>query len=464
VLSAWMLYLGSEKQTKLWPGWRRLLRPCWLLSHLIVFALLVVTFNLGLWQFDRLDETRARNNLVASRINDGSVRLPALLGQKLSEIEFRQVELTGVFDLDRQVYVANRTQEGIPGVHVVTLFEMGENRVAVNRGFLPRSLYLTSEASDWAPPPGLVELTGVVRLSGTNVGGYGEEIQRIDASELSRRWDEDLPAFHVDAADSVGLLLPVSLPDLSEGPHFSYAIQWFTFFTIGLLGYPLVLIRLARRRFWNSVVAGSNEGDDPKFLLLHTLRIRGSINIQELVDGLGSDTAVVTGYLEDLEADALIQRQDQKIGGWILTPEGRAQGELMAAASLDASGERPFVNSIYRDFLQVNEDFLSLCADWGLGEITGQEVSNCRNESCRGGEFVDRLIELDGAVQLICEDLGRRLLRFGDYGLRFTVALERVVAGELDWFDRSMMDSYYTVWFELQENLLATLGIERVGE
>ena len=61
---------------------------------------------------------------------------------------------------------------------------------------------------------------------------------------------------------------------------------------------------------------------------------------------------------------------------------------------------------------------------------------------------MDRLIELDGAVQLICEDLGRRLLRFGDYGLRFTVALERVVAGELDWFDRSMMDSYYTVWFE----------------
>ncbi|MCS5679761.1 MAG: hypothetical protein NZ603_07680, partial [Acidimicrobiales bacterium] len=59
--------------------------------------------------------------------------------------------------------------------------------------------------------------------------------------------------------------------------------------------------------------------------------------------------------------------------------------------------------------------------------------------------------------------------RFDGYGRRFSEALRRVVAGEIDWFTGVMMDvvwidSYHTVWFELHENLLATLGIERAKE
>jgi hypothetical protein len=43
-------------------------------------------------------------------------------------------------------------------------------------------------------------------------------------------------------------------------------------------------------------------------------------------------------------------------------------------------------------------------------------------------------------------------------------ALERTRAGDADWFTKPTIDSYHTVWFELHENLLATLGIERGTE
>jgi hypothetical protein len=56
------------------------------------------------------------------------------------------------------------------------------------------------------------------------------------------------------------------------------------------------------------------------------------------------------------------------------------------------------------------------------------------------------------------------LARFDGYGDRFAEALARVRAGEVEWFTRPLIDSYHTVWFELHENLLATLGIERVRE
>jgi cytochrome oxidase assembly protein ShyY1 len=43
-------------------------------------------------------------------------------------------------------------------------------------------------------------------------------------------------------------LTPVPLPPLDDGPHLSYAIQWFIFSTIALVGYPLILRRHARGR------------------------------------------------------------------------------------------------------------------------------------------------------------------------------------------------------------------------
>ena len=54
--------------------------------------------------------------------------------------------------------------------------------------------------------------------------------------------------------------------------------------------------------------------------------------------------------------------------------------------------------------------------------------------------------------------------RFSGYSPRLSAARRRVVAGEHEWLTRPTIDSYHTVWFELHEDLLATLGRTRTQE
>ena len=56
------------------------------------------------------------------------------------------------------------------------------------------------------------------------------------------------------------------------------------------------------------------------------------------------------------------------------------------------------------------------------------------------------------------------LARFGGYRGRLSNALARAREGGVDWVTRPVIDSYHTVWFELHEDLLATLGRTRSAE
>ena len=233
------------------PGVRLLLRPWWLLSHVTIVALLVVAVNLGFWQLRRLDQRQAYNALVEERSVLPPVSMAGLVGGgDPDEVAYRSFEASGVFDVDREVYLANRSLNGLPGVHVVTLLVGTSGVVAVDRGFVPRSVYLAGDPAVWAPSGGEVVVAGRVRVAGTSRGGHGDEVDRVDVADLSERWSVALPAVYVESGTGVGVgAIPVGVPapPLDEGPHLGYAVQWFVFFTIGLIGYPLVLVRLARR-------------------------------------------------------------------------------------------------------------------------------------------------------------------------------------------------------------------------
>ena len=77
---------------------------------------------------------------------------------------------------------------------------------------------------------------------------------------------------------------------------------------------------------------------------------------------------------------------------------------------------------------------------------------------------VEQLVALDARVQPICAELSGALARFSSYGPRLAAAAERVRSGDTDWFTKPMIPSYHTVWFEMHEDLLCTLGIERGSE
>ena len=234
-------------------GARRLLGPAWILSHLAVLALLVVTINLGFWQLRRLDERRHHNDHVEAQARLDPVPVAIAIGSVHSsgDLSYRPVVAIGTFDPAREVQVANRPREGVPGVEVVTLLILADppgTAVAVNRGFIPLAVGANTDPMSWAPPPGPVEVIGLAMAGRSGGHVSGDEVDRIDLDLLTKRWDLGLLPAYVQAAPNGtdNWPLPLPTPDLGEGPHLSYAVQWFIFTLIGLVGYPLVLARVAR--------------------------------------------------------------------------------------------------------------------------------------------------------------------------------------------------------------------------
>ncbi len=239
------------------PGTRRLLRPAWLLSHVLVVGLLIVTANLGFWQLRRLDARRDYNAVVAARADEPVVDLATAFGALKrggtpEDLRHMRVAVSGTW-ADGQVYLANRSMDGVPGVHVVSLLLVDrihpEVGVVVDRGFVHRGLFLEGDSAAWTPATADVDLVGSLDVSRTGELGSGAEVDRIDLDALAERWGTNLAPMWIRSAADGPSGIPVAAPveDLGAGSHFSYAVQWFVFTLIGLGGYPLVLVRLARR-------------------------------------------------------------------------------------------------------------------------------------------------------------------------------------------------------------------------
>lgn len=203
---------------------------------------------------------------------------------------------------------------------------------------------------------------------------------------------------------------------------------------------------------------------EPEFLVLHALRLKGFAEPGAISAATGVLVEDVDKFLGVFEDDGLVVHRVGRVSGWTLTALGREADERQAAEELDASGERASVLDAYRRFLELNPDVLQLCTDWQLRTTPSGPVVNDHTDAAYDHAIVDRLADLDAAAQPVCADLGAALERLDGYGDRLATASSRVRAGEKDWFAKPTIDSYHTVWFELHENLLATLGIERGKE
>ena len=244
------------------PGVRRLLSPAWILSHLLVVGLLVATVNLGFWQLRRLETRRAYNAVVDARAGQPVVPLAEALdsfedGATPDDLRYVRVQVSGKWEPGAEVHLANRSREGVAGVHVVALLRIDDIHpglgVTVDRGFVPRSLYLAGDRSAWAPALGELVMVGTLDVGRLGERGHADEVDRIDLDALAERWGVPLAPMWIRESASSGVdgsivwPAPVSVADLGDGSHLSYAVQWFVFTLIGLGGYPLVLVRLARR-------------------------------------------------------------------------------------------------------------------------------------------------------------------------------------------------------------------------
>jgi hypothetical protein len=203
---------------------------------------------------------------------------------------------------------------------------------------------------------------------------------------------------------------------------------------------------------------------DLRMLVMHGLRLKGFAEAAAAADTVGVREGDAKPLLDQLVVEGLATFRDGKVTGFSLTKPGREEHARLLSAELEATGARGAVESAYRQFLQLNTELLSICTEWQLRDVDGEPTANDHGDALYDAAVIEKLAALHARVEPICTELGAALDRFSGYGPRLASALRRVQAGDGDWFTKPMIASYHTVWFEMHEDLLCTLGIERGAE
>lgn len=186
-------------------------------------------------------------------------------------------------------------------------------------------------------------------------------------------------------------------------------------------------------------------------LVLHALRCVGFASVP-LVSGVtGLAAHEVESELIDLAVAGLVTRTPGDFGGWGITESGRVTDAERIAGELDAAGARAAVTESYEDFLMLNPELLDLCGAW---------QTRSADDPAYPVRILNRLTDFHRRAESMCADLTAALPRFGRYRVRLTEALTRATAGEDDYVATGT-GSYHTVWFQLHEDLLVTLGVPR---
>jgi hypothetical protein len=211
-------------------------------------------------------------------------------------------------------------------------------------------------------------------------------------------------------------------------------------------------------------VTGVAHPSEGIFLVLHGLRLKGFADTGALASTTGLAPPTLERLLGQLRSDELVLHREGRVTGWALTPAGRGRHAELLENEIEASSARDKVDAAYRRFLEINRELLTVCTDWQLHPNGGSPVPNDHGDAAYDTSVVERLAGVDAVVGPICHDLASVLERFDRYRDRLSGALDKVRGGENEWFTKPMIDSYHTVWFELHEDLLVTLGIERHRE
>jgi surfeit locus 1 family protein len=240
-------------------------RRLWL--TLLVIAGVLTCCRLGIWQLDRLAQRRAQNATITARMAQPALPLDsrALDPQAL---DYRHVEVRGVYDPAQEIVLRNRALDGAPGVHVLTPLRLSEGNasttsalaVLVDRGWLPLERSSPEARRAYAAEPGEVVVQGVARRSQDTAGGpqdpplaAGQTRRdawfRVDIQQIEQQTGYTLLPVFVEQQPAPGdPPLPRRVPtaDLGEGSHLSYTIQWFSFAAILLVGYVAFVYKRLR--------------------------------------------------------------------------------------------------------------------------------------------------------------------------------------------------------------------------
>jgi surfeit locus 1 family protein len=254
----------------------RLLSPGWLLKHSFALFLVVILIGLGFWQLDRLQQRQAAN---AARLEAYNANPLTITGNESEPLNERRVRVTGSYLNDESVVLRNeRSNTGVNGVHLLTplRIEGSDQAVLVDRGWIPNEQARPANRPDYT-------ITGTLTLEGIAYPGQTrpdtllapydlplpgetriEAWVRVDITKIQEQVSVELLPFYIEqlpAAESepatdhsahggtaAAMPEPRNPTQIDEGPHFGYALQWFTFAGIIIVGYAALMRQELFRR------------------------------------------------------------------------------------------------------------------------------------------------------------------------------------------------------------------------
>ncbi len=226
---------------------RFLLSRRWILFFVAVVALAYLAFRLGEWQFHRLQDREQSNAIIERNLAADPVPAQSVLAVDepvSAQEEWRHVTVKGDYADEQTVVVRYQTRDGKSGVDVVTPLVTAEGpALLVNRGWMATGNVGSTRPEVPPAPAGEVTVSGWVRADAT---GDSTAVEDASTRAISSRaigaalpfpvyggfveLDEETPA-------PAQPLEKVEMPDLGNGPHFFYGIQWWFFAALALFGF-----------------------------------------------------------------------------------------------------------------------------------------------------------------------------------------------------------------------------------
>jgi surfeit locus 1 family protein len=231
---------------------------------IVLVIVVAICVRLGFWQVARLGERRALNQEVAARLDAPPVANVTAL-EDTAGLFYRAATVRGLLDSDRSIVLPGRSHRGVPGVYLLTplLLDGRTDGVLINRGWVPSPDAATIDIADFAvndvltvrglvlPFPGRAQsMAPPERLTPPADAGFRRVWFGVDEATLRAQYPYPLlpvmlQALPPAAGEAAVPRYPVRLepPPLDEGPHLGYALQWFSFAIIGIIGWFAMVLR-----------------------------------------------------------------------------------------------------------------------------------------------------------------------------------------------------------------------------
>ena len=222
----------------------------------VALALAAVFVRLGFWQLHRLHERRDFKAAVlrAERAPVRALQDVVSMHSDPDRVAYHRVDARGRYDANDEVILYGRSLQGRPGNHVLTpLITSNGPAILVDRGWVPIEMD-HPPVPRATPPSGPVRVTGLLLPPEASSSGSGRIrlVTKVDLTRIAAGLPFPVYPVYVqlqsqDPAQPGSLPEKLPPPDLSGGPpNLSYAIQWFCFSAIALIGYGILALRKDR--------------------------------------------------------------------------------------------------------------------------------------------------------------------------------------------------------------------------